>query len=943
MTTSPQLRLYLLGPFRIDREGEAIRLPTRESRLLLAYLVLRSEPHARERVAALFWPDVPDASARASLRNALSTLRRELGRQLLRSDRETVQLDPDFPIWVDALELRAQTTRFLDAPRPDPPAVDLDLYAGDLLVDFYEDWVSIERESLRSLYLKALLELTQQMRSQSEYGRAIECAERILASDPAHERAHQHLMFCHVALGDRGAALRQYEACSNALRAELAVEPSSATKRLYDWVQEAPAQRLPIEAALTNLPIPVTTFFGRQREVATVKDLLSSVRLLTLTGAGGSGKSRLAIQAVTDLLDAYRDGVWWVELAALSDAEHLPQALAKALGVPEVPHQPIAVTLASSLRSRELLLVLDNCEHLATACARLVETLLRLCPRLKVLTTSREPLGIAGEHVWPVPTLRVPDPEQASPVARLLRFEAVELFVGRATAVSPEFTLTEDNAAAVAELCSRLDGLPLAIELAAARVNVLSVEQIAARLDEAVHLLTGGSRTTLPRHQTLRAAIDWSFDLLSEKERVLFRRLSVFAGGWTLPAAEAVCAGGGLAKNEILDLLSRLVEKSLVEARTRGDETRFRMLQTIQQYSGELLLEAGELGTLRTRHLHYFLRLIETADPHLGYMLSDSTMDHWLGRLELEQDNLRSAVRFSLEQEALTEDGLRLLGLQHAFWFARGRFSEGRAWLTRLLERSVHVPTATRARALLAAGFLACWQGDFSAGRPPLEEALVLFRRLKSDSAIAFATHGLGFVALGEGDTTRARSLFEDSLRGARAAKDEWITSFALHFLAVVLTYEGDHARASSYFEEGNEILRSLGGHRQGMAFSLFHLGRIARLEGDHPAARTWHAEGLELFHEAGDRRGIGYSLAGFAALSAGVGDAERAARLSGAVASLEAVLGSFLEAPLQSEYERELSTVRETLGEEGFAAAAAEGRAMSLERAVDYALEAVP
>lgn len=936
------MRLRLLGRFRVELEGRAVRLPTRESRLLLAYLALRPESHAREKVAALFWPDVPDASARASLRNALSTLRRKLGRGLLLSDRESVRLDPEFPIRVDALELREQATRFLEAPSPDPSAVAVDSYSDDLLVDFYEDWVSVEREALRTLYLKTLLELTRQMRSRSEYDRARDFAERILARDPADERAHRHLMFCHVALGDRGAALRQYEACRSALSEELAVEPAPATKKLRDWVRDAPGERLPIEASITNLPIPATAFVGRRREMATVKDLLASVRLLTLTGAGGSGKTRLAIQAATDLVDAHPDGVWWVELAALSEAELLPRAVAKALGVPEVASRPIAETLASFLRPRRLLLVLDDCEHLAAACAQLVERLLRECPHLEVLATSREVLGVPGEHVWSVPTLRVPEPGRELPAARLLEFEAVELFVRRAQAAAPGFALTEENAPALAELCRRVDGLPLAIELAAARVKVLGVEQIAARLGNALDLLTGGSRTAPPRHRTLRAAIDWSFALLSEEEKALLRRLSVFAGGWTLSGAEAICADGGLVESGILDLLSHLVEKSLVEVQERGEETRFRMLQTIRHYAAERLLDSGELERVRTRHLEHFLHLVETADPHMGYMLSDPEMDRWLGRLEPEQDNLRAAARWSLEREASTDAGLRLLSLQHAFWFARGRFAEGRAWLERLLARSADVPAATRAQALLTFGYVACWQGDFATGRAPLDEALALFRRLGDGSGVAFATHGVGFVALGEGDAEAARPLFEEALRRSREADDRWAESFALHFLAIVLSYQGDHARAKSYFEEGDEIIRSLGGHRQGQAFSLFHLGRIARLQGDPSTARSHHAEGLRLFRKAGDRRGIGYSLAGFAALAAAEGDAERAARLSGAVASLEAVLGAFLEAPLQVEHDRELSTVREELGAETFTALAAEGRAMGLEQAVDYALDGI-
>lgn len=937
---SIRLRVYLFGRFRVEREGERVRLPTRKARLLLAFLVLHPGAHSREKLAARFWPDVPDASARASLRNALSTLRNKLGRQLLQADRETAAINPSHPLWVDALAFQTQASRFLEAPSPDPDAVNLALVTGDLLVDFYDDWVLVEREALRALYLETLLELTQQMRAQSDYERAVQFAEQVLASDRANERAHQHLMFCYVALGNRTAALRQYEACRSALRDELAVEPSPATKKLHEWIQQAPAERLPVEAAVTNLPIPLTSFVGRRREIAAVKDRLSSARLVTLTGAGGSGKTRLAIQVATDLLDAYRDGVWWVELAEVADAERMPRVVARTLGVPEVPDQTTGETVVNFLRSKRLLLVLDNCEHLVAACARLVQRLLGECADLQVLATSREMLGVDGEHVWPVPALSAPEPGSALTVDDLLQYEAIRLFAGRAAAVNPDFALAEENALPVTEICWRLDGLPLAIELAAARTNVLTAEQIAARLDDAFHLLADGRRTALPRHQTLRAAIGWSYDLLPEKEQTLFRRLSAFAGGWTLPAAEAVCAGGGIEENEVLDLLSRLVDKSLVEAQTRGAEARFRMLQTIRRYSRERLREAGESGAVRQRHLSYFLGLVEAADPHMGYMLADADAELWLGRLEAEADNLRAAVRWSVEGPmANAEAGLRLAGNLHWFWFARGRFSEGRTWLARLLETGDDVSPPTRAQALLTAGYLDCWQGNFAAGRAPLEQALALYQRLEDGHGIGFALHGLGFVALGAGNLALARSRFEASLQEARALDDRWLTSFALHFLAIVLTYQGDYGAASSSFEEGDALIEQMGGPRQGLAFSRFHLGRIARLQGDYPAARSRHAEGLRLFQETGDRRGVGYSLAGFAVLAAAQDEMQRAARLSGAVASLEAVIGSFLEAPLQMEYDQVLAAVRAALGEEAFAAAAAEGRTMTMEQATEYAL----
>jgi ATP/maltotriose-dependent transcriptional regulator MalT len=362
-----------------------------------------------------------------------------------------------------------------------------------------------------------------------------------------------------------------------------------------------------------------------------------------------------------------------------------------------------------------------------------------------------------------------------------------------------------------------------------------------------------------------------------------------------------------------------------------------------------LLLESGESGTVRARHLNYFTRLVEAADPHLGFWLPDRDRDVWLRRLEAEYDNLRTAVRRIFEAEngppaepkANAEAGLRLAVKLHWFWFARARFSEGRAWLTRLLETSHDVSATMQAQALVTAGYMACWQGEFASGRSPLEEALTLFRQLQESSGIAYALHGLGVVALSEGHITLGRSLFKGALGEAREADDKWLTAFSLHFLAIALSYQGKYVRALSYFEEGDAIREQLGGNKQGKAFSLFHRARIALHLGDYAAARSSHAEGMHLFQQTGDRRGIGYSLAGFAILAAAQGDVQRAARLSGALASLERVLGSFLDAPLQVEYDQELASVRTALDEEAFAAAVAAGRAMSMEQAIAYALGA--
>jgi predicted ATPase/DNA-binding SARP family transcriptional activator len=958
-TSITRLYVFLFGAFRLELNALPVFLPTRKIESFLAYLILHPEPHTREKLAALCWGDVSDVQARASLRTALAAIRKHISAHLLITNRQSIQINSAYPMWVDVFafekgiksklkesEWELTTNGFQSKVNELQRAISL--YQGDLLSDFYDDWIFPGREYYRSLYIDTLLGLAQEMRSHSEYEHAIEFAQKVLASDPANERAHQHLMFCYLANGDRSAALKQYDVCQRALREELAVDPLPETTALYQWIRQAPSEVKAREAQITNLPIPLTSFIGRKREMAEVKYLLSTTRLLTLTGAGGSGKTRLAIQVATDLLDGFKDGVWWMELAALKDETLVPQVVAKALGVSEQPNQSLIETLKNFLQFRHLLLILDNCEHLIEACARLVDELLRTCPNLKILATSREILDIDGESTWRVPTLSVPDLQPVSLVNLLTEYEAILLFVERARAVKPNFALTEETAPIGAQICQRLDGIPLAIELAATRVKMLSVKQIAARLEDRFTLLTKGGRITLPRHQTLRAAIDWSHDLLPEKERILFRRLSAFAGGWTLPAAEAICTGAGVEENEVFDLLSRLVDKSLVEVQPGGEEARYRMLQTVRQYSSELLLESGESGTVRNRHLDYFTRLVEAANPHLGFWLPDRDRDLWLSRFEAEYDNLRTAVRWIFETEngppagpeTKAEAGLRLAGKLHWFWFARARFSEGRSWLTQLLEIGHNVSTTTRAQALVTAGYMACWQGEFASGRSPLEEALTLFRQLQEGSGIAYALHGLGVVALCEGHATLGCSLFKRSLKEAKAADDKWLTAFSLHFLAIALSYQGKYAQALSYFEEGDALREQLGGNKQGRAFSLFHLARIGRHLGDYAAARSRHAEAMLLFQQTGDRRGIGYSLAGFAVLSAAQGDMQRAARLSGALASLERVLGSFLDAPSQIEYDQELASVRAALDEEVFAAAWDEGQAMTLEQAIEYALE---
>jgi predicted ATPase/class 3 adenylate cyclase len=725
-----------------------------------------------------------------------------------------------------------------------------------------------------------------------------------------------------------------------------------------------------------NLPVQLTSFIGRERELTEVKRLLTTTRLLTLTGSGGCGKTRLTLQVAADLLEEHPDGVWLVELAALADPALVTQTAAAALGVREEAGRPLIETLVDYLKPKALLLVLDNCEHLLSACAQLAEHLLRACPQLRMLATSREGLGIAGELTYRVPSLSLPEPRQLPPVERLMEYEAVRLFAERAVFTEPCFAMREQNAPAVARVCQRLDGIPLAIELAAARLKALPVEQIAVRLDDRFRLLTGGSRTALPRQQTLRAAIDWSYDLLSEPERALLRRLSVFAGGWRLEASEAICAGEGIEDWEVLDLLAALVEKSLVQYEEAGNEARYRLLETIRQYGAEKLTAAGEEAGLRERHRDWYLALAEQAKPELH----GPRQGEWLARLEEEHDNLRVALAACI-QRGEAEAGLRLGGALWWFWMVRGYLGEGRERLAGALALpGSEGRTAARGRALNGAGALAHHQGDFEGARALYEESLAIFRQLGYQLGISELLNNLGILARYQGDYEGARVLYEESLaikrqlghqqgiaaslgnlgivafeqgdyEPARAFCEESLAIFrqlghrqgisqSLNILATVARYQGDYEGAGALYEESLAISRQLG-HQWGIAHSLDGLGHVTSDQGDYAAARALYEESLAIFRQLGDQRGIALALDGLAALAAAhQGQPERAARLSGAAEALREAVGAPLSPHERAEYHRHVAATRAALGEEAFAAAWEAGRALSLEQAVAYALD---
>ena len=729
-----------------------------------------------------------------------------------------------------------------------------------------------------------------------------------------------------------------------------------------------------LETTPNNLPLQPTTFIGRDKELTELKRLFAAARLLTLTGSGGCGKTRLGLQLAADSLDRFPDGAWLVELAPLSDPGLVPRTAATVLGLEEESAKPMTTTLVEHLKDKRVLMLLDNCEHLLDACAVLAASLVRQCPHLTILASSREALGIAGEQTYRVPSLSLPDPKEAPTPASIASFEALQLFVDRCLKVDADFRVTRDNAATLASICHRLDGIPLAIELAAARVRSLSVEEINRRLDHRFRLLTGGSRTALPRQQTLRSLIDWSYDLLHDPEKLLLQRLSVFAGGWTLEAAEVICAGGDVEDGAVLDLLSSLIDKSLVAVEQSDTRFRYRLLETVRQYAREHLVESGGAEAIRERHRDYFVVLAEESDKKLlGAEQADA-----LRLFEKEHDNLRLALEWS-HAEAPAQEDFRLCGAMHRFWFTHGYLAEGRQWCARILAKGAPAtPTLEYVRAVNAAGSLAWHQTDFSAARPLLEQSLALSRALDDRWGLARVLNNLGCLAIEQGDYPAARTLFEESLalwrelgdrRGAagllgnlalvayecddlvaalplahesltlaREVADQGRVADALSILGNIARDQGDLATAWALNEESLVIGRELG-DRDCIATALYGLGLVALLRGEYGDARTLFQEALAIRRELGDRLGLARVLEGAAALAAAQGDSLGPPRTWGAAERLREELGSPMSPNERPRNDRYAAVACAAASDQGaFDRAWRQGREMPLDEAIALA-----
>jgi predicted ATPase/DNA-binding SARP family transcriptional activator len=854
----------ILGPLEVYEEGRALALGGVKERALLAVLLLHpGEVVSVDRLIDDLWGEHSPAGAVNTVQSYVSRLRKVLhahGSPILVTRR------PGYLLQLEANELDAH--RFASAVEAGRAALmrgefgvasnalrrALDLWRGPALADFaYEPFAQAEVARLEELRLAALEDRLEADLALGRHTDVVAELKNLAATHPLRERVQAQLMIALYRCGRQAEALDAYRAARRLLVEDLGTEPGRELQRVHDLVLRHDSSLELRTPPANNLPVQTTSFIGREWEVAEVQKLLLGTRLLTVTGVGGSGKTRLAIEVGRKVSLDYPDGVWLAELGSLADEDMVAETVATTLGLRQQSGVSLDEALATALGRRHELLILDNCEHLIEGCARLIAMLLNSCPNVGVLATSREALGVSGETVWQLPPLAFPDDDWA-PLEELNRFESVRLFIERAAAASPGTRLLAANALAVARICRRLDGIPLAIELAATRVRLLAPEEIDEHLDDRFRLLSTGSRAAPARQQTLRATVDWSHDLLTPQEQMLFARLSVFAGGFTLDAAEAVCSGRGIGRDETLDLLGRLVDKSLVVRQEPVTAAaKYRLLETLRQYGRERLTAAGDTDNFSKRHANYFLELAERAEPELR----GSQQGMWLERLELELDNLRVAIAWSLESRH-TEIALRLATAMARDREMQGNVREGLGWLERALSIG-GAPDDLRARAIVVAGGLAEEVGELERATTFAEQALSMYRTLGDRGGMARATTLMGSVAQYQGDYERSTQLLTEGLAAFRALDDTWNTAWTLHRLGMVTRMRGDYDQACAFHEESLLLSRRTGDAAR-VAYSLWMLGVVERYRGDYESAAKRCEESLHVFEAMNDSSGMAHA-----------------------------------------------------------------------------------
>lgn len=927
------LQIHLLGGFYVavgQRVIENSEWHLRKAQSLLKLLALEpSHRLHRAQVIDLLWGD-KEVEAKNSLHRIVHAIRHTLEPTLapgassayLHIQGESLVLRPPDGLWIDIEVFEEYCNRARWSQDTATTEEALLLYQGDLLPDdTYEEWTASRRDQLRQLYSTTRLDLARLYTQQGNLSQAIQHLEDLTRYDPTFEDAQRELMRLYAATAREYMAVRRYQHLKQTLMDELGVLPSAETEQLFqtiladclpqeerllrspgidDPTPNAPRRRrlppligersMPLITSQpiflsgnrhTNLPEMNTPFIGRHEELAKIKRFLEKTRLLTLTGVGGCGKTRLAQQAGAAALTTYQDGVWLVDLTAITDARLLPGSILTALAMSEEADRSPTETLAHTLEAKHLLLILDNCEHLLPACRQFVQGLLKACPKLSILATSRQRLKIEGETSWPVPSMITPDPEHLPAFNRLLVYDAIRFFVEWAKTYRSGFDLTPQNALSIVQLCTQLDGIPLAIELAASLIRVATTQQILSRLDDRLALLRGRLQEPPTRHQTLRAAIDWSYDLLTTQEQQLFQRLSVFAGGWTLEASEHICAGEGVSASDILYLLAQLEEKSLLLVEQQSDQIRYRLPETLRQYSAEKLRETGQADHLRLRHLNWYLALVEAAEAQLA----TSEQKDWLERLERERHNIQAALHWAQRSGEL-EAAFRMGGALWQFWYHAGHIREGYHQCQELVSlvnaHQTHIAASVRAKALYGAGVIAWAYGNYDRAEQIGEQSLALYRGLNDLANSAQALYIMGLAARDAGHWAQAEDFSRESFECFQAAKDTRGMALALHNLGNTLRDQGCYEQATTLYTQSLELAQA-GGFQQEAAIAQYYLGVTACLQGHARLAAERLILSLQGFRGLGLLWGIAQCIEGLAAAALMQGATPLSARLFGA------------------------------------------------------------
>ncbi|HJR81089.1 MAG TPA: BTAD domain-containing putative transcriptional regulator [Anaerolineales bacterium] len=1015
-----QLALHFLGPPQLYWNEEPVSAGRRKAVALLAYLAVDGGMQTRDSLSALLWPDYTQSKAFTNLRHTLWEIQQAIGDGWIEADRETIGLHAEADISVDVHQFETLLTQGCsqdDASRRIPLLADsVKLYRNNFLTGFslkdapgFNEWAFAKSEELRRQLAEALTSLSEDHGGLGQAEQAIPYARRLVALDPLNESAHRLLMQVYIQAGQHSAALKQYQTCEKILRKELNLNPQPETRALYNKIRKGDVKPVLIEkpaeakAPQHNLPYQISSLIGREIERDEIRNLVLRNRLVTLVGAGGIGKTKLALHVGQTVLNDYPDGVWWIALDSLFDPALVPQTVASVFDIRETSHNSLIERLIESLRLKTSLLIFDNCEHLLDASANLIHTLLTNCPNLKVLATSRETLGVAGEATYALPSLSVPEQEETS-LENSSEYESVQLFAERAALAISSFKLAKENIRTVVEICRKVDGLPLAIELAAARVNILQVEEILKQLHDSFALLAIDHRTVSPRHQTVRASLDWSWRLLSEAEQLFLQQLSVFAGGWTLESAWAICDG------DVLELTGALVKKSLIVVnQDSGRETRYRFHEIVREYALEKLVESGNQDKIRTRHLNYYVNFSEQAE----LALRGPARVEWLDRLNAERNNIRAALHWA--EETNVEAGLCITGWLRRYWEISD-LREGTRWLETFLQKkeSNDVPLA-RATALLTYGWLLTWLQQFSKAHAITEESLALFRTAGNPQGIADAMISLANILQFMDDWDSGNELLHQALTLVQSLGDSWREANVYYFLG---WDRRDAERGLAYWEKALRLYRKSGDqialanllgvsgqHRAQYgdielgekyideAMSLWQFNRraniwentriaksiIALIRGDHEQAyklleeallavkdtgnkmsylwvrvRMGHValragrldEAHEIlaetacdFHKDDYKIGVVVALEGMASLYSMVDKPDRAGRLIGFADAERKKIKDTRPNIEQADVDKIISACLAKMGEVGFSDSYDEGQAMSMDEAVNYAL----